>query len=226
LPFWYDDEAFGYVRSAVPSNYQFIMAAELGGREPVQLISTEEMRLTLPDELRPARLHLTLVQRHPYDPHVLLAVAASNSSTESKSFLFALRRRAAEASWMEADPAVSLLEVLEGRAQAIWDVPGQTQAGGERWLIIPMESENRPEVSVAIYDLQEETLLLTGAAAGGGESFWSQKNDWSVDGGWYARLVREGIDLIAPGVLVDGKPYRRIIFSRFERCQSLNWING
>jgi hypothetical protein len=122
-------------------------------------------------------------------------------------------------------PEVRLLEAFEGTVASNWFMSGYSLS--DRWLNVEVQRGGMQEGQghgLVIYDLQEERIVLDSPLQAADEGI-GRAGDWSADGVWFARILPQRIDLIAPGTAVEGQPARYAIFHDFRECTSIGWVN-
>ena len=224
-PFWLDDETFGFVdggRRGPRHPYVYIMDVRSG--EMSLLLTSDRALAAIPEERQPATLPPTLrflaLLPHPTDPNSVLALAAPHAG-HGERYLLEVRRTHEQESWAGVETEVSLLAGFEGLVRKDWRDVAYTLNG--RWLTVAVRGyAPRDGVRLLMYDLEARRFAFKSAAPGDG-SILAHHGDWSAGGDWFARPVEGRIDLIAPGVTVDGRPARHAIFHAFERCTAVAW---
>lgn len=216
-PFWLDNETLGIVRAGTQS----VQLTNIGSGETGTFLTIRQALMAIPEVKRPATARFTALLAHPQDPNSIVAVVAPQQA-DGESFLLDLRRSDQQTAWIGVEPKVRLLQSFRGMAQENWPGPGYMRNG--RWLNVAVQKDPGERAGLIIYDLQEDRLVLDSAARADGEIF-GQGGDWSADGIWFARNLPQRIDLIAPGIAVDGHPARHIVFHEFGRCTSVGWVN-
>ncbi len=207
LPFWLDDNTYGYITtSSVQSAAQEIRIASVADNEPVTILKTEQLVEAIPEEKRPFRLSIRMVKPHPVDPDLLVVVAISRL----EGYLFTID--------LENNLVENLLQFGSNTNHFLGFSPDG------RYILLTGAPQNgfRGPQDVVAYYLHDITRNKTQTFIAGASSLTASYSfDWSLDGNWLALSMNNGIiNLIAPRY-----EYQYIVRHDFGDCSTLAWVN-
>jgi hypothetical protein len=209
LPFWQDEQTYGYVRNtdpAAPETAQEVVLASVSDDVPQVVLHTDELLAALPEETRPLRLSIRYVLAHPKDNDSLVVMATSREATYI--FLVDLKNNRVENRLTLTPDGYHFFGFSPDGRYFI------TSGRPESNLTAPQD--------VTAYYLHDIARNQTQTFMAG--SFYylpAYAFDWSADGEWLALSLNNGaISLIAPQY-----GYQHLIPHDAGNCSSLAWVN-
>ncbi len=209
-PFWLSETEYGFVRhpeQPVSEAGTRIMMASITDDEVRPLLSSLDLRQSMPPKDRPARLTIQYAMANPANPDQLAVLATAQST----GHLFLVDRASGETEWR-------LSFRIEGNHAFGFSPDG-------RYLVttgVPLDVTDAPGTVNAyfLHDIarNETHTVFTDVSTPGPSSGF----DWSADGAWLALLVDERfVHLIAPE-----SDYRQNVWLDLGSCSSIAWVDG
>lgn len=207
LPFWVDDETYGFVNTTSMSDAsQVIVLASVADDSPTIVATTADLLATVNENKRPFRLSIRFVYAHPHDPNLLFVVA--NSRLDSYLFIIDLKNGLIENPF-QFPSAQSQFFGLSPNGRHL------LLSGG------PPKDFTGPQdvITYYLYDItrnKTQTFITSVPGFAASYSF-----DWSADGSWLALTMNDGaISLVAPEY-----NYQYLLQHDKGECSSLAWLN-
>lgn len=208
-PFWLSDTEYGFVRHAeqpVNETGDRIMVASIEDDEARPLLSSLDLRQSMPPKDRPARLTIQYALANPANPDQLAVLATAQST----GHLFLV-------DWANGKTEWRLSFRIEGNHSFGFSPDG-------RYLVttgVPLAGADAPGTVNAyfLHDIarNETHTVFTDVATSGPFSGF----DWSADGQWLALLVDERfVHLTAPAY-----DYRQNVWLDLGSCSSIAWVD-
>jgi len=207
LPFWVDDETYGYVSTMSPTEgTQSISLASVADDLPVSVATTAELLASIPEDERPFRLSIRFAYPYPQDPDLLFVVA--NSRLDSFLFIIDLKNNLVE------NPIQ--FPSIQGQSFGI--------SPDGRYVLVsgaPTDDFIGPQnvITYYLYDISRnktKTFVAGMPSLGASYAF-----DWSADGNWLAMFMNNSaINLVAPAY-----NYQYLLQHEKGECSSLAWVN-
>ena len=205
LPFWIDEETFGYIQSDENGRSELFSAKINEDSGPNMLISENDLILALPEIGWP--LFIDFVQFDPNDPNILLLMVGYDGGAENGRILLAydLETEEFEIRWT--------LEPEYSSFSRLYNISPDNE-----WLLTDSFTYTSDQGGVyLLHDLQSgATITLPRTDSLSGELFY----DWSANGDWLAYPSRGMVQLFNP----DEGVYHHLIADGLT-CWSAVWTN-
>ncbi|HEX6386321.1 MAG TPA: hypothetical protein VF177_16740 [Anaerolineae bacterium] len=200
VPFWIDNERYGYVRLSRTEELEVVTA--VAGEDRLQVaLRASDLLLAVPSAERPGRLTINGVMANPADAQQLLVWATSPAEGGRFHYAFLLRL----APDLAGVGDVSMVFRQENPGGGIFSPDG-------RWLSIYVwrNTYGRDLLFHLVYLQSGERQMFRSSSPG---------VDWSADGQWLVQPGEHYVVLRAPAY-----DYKQLIFHNFSGCHSARWV--